>query len=133
MTRLAALPAGASARAKDLSLETGVPPHYLSKILRRLVEAKLLDSEKGHYGGFRLARAATRIAFYDVLKAVGEPVDLEMCAFGYSRCDPSHPCPLHPVFAELNAAVSSWTQTTTLADATLTPKLATLPPQPRTR
>lgn len=133
MTRLAALPAGAAARARDLSTQTAVPPHYLSKILRRLVEAKLLESEKGHHGGFRLAIAAQRIAIADILQAVDEQLELEECAFGYPRCDPRRPCPLHPVYAELKKAVRVWAEHTTLADAIVMPELLRLPPAPAPR
>lgn len=133
LARLAALPAGGSARAKDLSIETGVPPHYLAKILRKLVEAKLLDSVKGHHGGFRLAVEARAITVGAVLRAMGEPLDLKVCAFGFARCDPTRPCPLHPIFAGLNDTVRSWADRTTLADATLIPHLERLPPAPTPR
>ena len=44
MASLAISGSRASVPARDLSEQTGIPAHYLSKILRRLVLAGLLES-----------------------------------------------------------------------------------------
>lgn len=103
-------------RAADLSRATQVPVHYLSKVLRRLVHARLLVSQKGHGGGFVLARPARKIRFADVLAAVDEAPRGGHCAFGWGECDERHPCPLHPAWSKLNDALTSWADRTTLAD-----------------
>ena len=72
MTVLTALGPGATARTRDLAGPARVPGDYLSKILRKLVEARLLVSVKGHHGGFRLARPAGEITLEEVLEAVDE-------------------------------------------------------------
>ncbi len=54
-------------RAADLSKSTDIPVHYLWKILRRLVVAGVLTSQKGKGGGFRLARPPDEIRFTDIL------------------------------------------------------------------
>ena len=72
MTVLTALGPAATARTRDLAGPARVPGDYLSKILRKLVEARLLVSVKGHHGGFRLARPASGITLEEVLEAVGE-------------------------------------------------------------
>ena len=38
--------------AKELSKMTGIPQHYLSKIMKKMVEAGLVKSKKGHGGAF---------------------------------------------------------------------------------
>jgi Rrf2 family transcriptional regulator, iron-sulfur cluster assembly transcription factor len=103
-------------RAKDLSVETGVPVHYLSKVLRRLVAAGLLRARKGHGGGFALTRPPEQTRIADVLAAVGGAHDTTRCAFGWGNCDARHPCPLHPTWTALNNALTEWGNTTTLAD-----------------
>jgi Rrf2 family iron-sulfur cluster assembly transcriptional regulator len=103
-------------RAVDLSQATQVPAHYLSKVLRRLVEARLLISQKGHGGGFVLARPALEIRFAEVLAAVDQAPGTGRCAFGWGSCDTSHPCPLHPAWSRLNDALTSWAENTTLAE-----------------
>lgn len=103
-------------RARDLSHHTSIPIHYLSKILRRLVVHNLLHSQKGHNGGFALAREASSIYIREVLAAVDYSPALDRCSFGWGQCDPENPCPLHPVWSSLNEAFDTWSNTHTLAD-----------------
>ena len=109
-------PDAGAMRAIDLSRATSVPSHYLSKVLRRLVEAQLLVSQKGHGGGFVLARPAAEIHFADVLDAVDQAPASGRCAFGWGSCDARNPCPLHPAWSRLNEALISWASGPTLAD-----------------
>ena len=119
MAAIAMAPAGVSLRAQDLAADTHVPIHYLSKVLQRLVAAGLLVSQKGHQGGFRLARPASKIRFSDVLAAVEQTGDAKHCAFGWPVCDPRNPCPLHATWSQLNDAFRQWTQRSTLGDVRL--------------
>jgi Rrf2 family iron-sulfur cluster assembly transcriptional regulator len=116
MAALATSPAGVPVRAADLSKITGIPSHYLSKVLRRLVLAGLLTSQKGQGGGFELARAPERISFMDILTAVDAYPTEGRCAFGWDICDESQPCPLHGAWSELNDHLRRWATGTTLAE-----------------
>jgi Rrf2 family protein len=104
-------------RARDLSEGTGIPIHYLSKILRRLVLAGLLESQKGQGGGFSLARPPEEIRFEDVLVAVDAYPEQGRCAFGWGTCGEDDPCPIHGSWSRLSYAVHEWASTTTLASA----------------
>jgi Rrf2 family protein len=116
MASLAAAPRDVPVRAKDLSEGSGIPPHYLSKVLRRLVLADLLVSQKGQGGGFVLARSPEEIRFIEILAAVDSYPTKGRCAFGWGVCDEVNPCPLHDTWSELNDAIRDWAATTTLAD-----------------
>ena len=100
MAHLALLPAGSPVRSRDLSAATGIPSDYVSKVMRRMVRAGLLLSQKGHGGGFRLARPLGEIRFLDVLLAADERIDPRRCAFGWGACGEDEPCPLHASFSE---------------------------------
>lgn len=102
-------------RAKDLSKESGIPVHYLSKIMRRLVLGGLLASQKGQGGGFRLARPPREIRFVDILSAVDAYPEPGQCVFGWGACDELTPCPLHESWSPLSDAISNWASTSTLA------------------
>jgi Rrf2 family protein len=101
-------------RAKELSEGTGIPLHYLSKILRRLVLADLLLSQKGHHGGFVLARPPGEISFREILTAVNGFPTPRRCSFGWGSCDKTKPCPLHEPWSEMADQFSEWASTTTL-------------------
>lgn len=64
-----------AARASHISQTTGVPVEYLRKVLQRLTRARLVASERGRGGGFRLARAADRITLLHIVEAIEGPVD----------------------------------------------------------
>jgi Rrf2 family transcriptional regulator, iron-sulfur cluster assembly transcription factor len=123
MAQIAALGVDGAIRAKDLSELAHVPTPYLSKILRRLVAAGLLDSEKGHGGGFRLARPAHKISFADIFEALDESLDENRCAFGWGECDQKRPCLLHPAFSKLKAQLGEWSHSATLAMAAENPEV----------
>lgn len=115
MAALAVLAPGESLRAADLAAETGIPVHYLSKIMRRLGVAQLVRAQKGHGGGFSLRRPPARISLRDVLVAVGD-AEPNSCAFGWKRCRDAAPCPLHPAWTRLRRQFDEWATETTLAE-----------------
>jgi len=116
MSAIATLPEGTKIRATDLGSGTGVPAPYLSKILRRLVLAGLLVSQKGQGGGFSLSRPAAEIPFIDILNAIDAfPTD-GRCAFGWGNCDQLSPCPLHGAWSRLNQKIQDWANQTNLAE-----------------
>ena len=116
MSAIATLPEGIKIRSTDLGRATGIPAPYLSKILRRLVLAGLLVSQKGQGGGFTLACPAAEIPFIDILNAVDAfPAD-GRCAFGWGSCDQLSPCPLHGAWSRLNHQLRDWANDTNLAE-----------------
>jgi Rrf2 family protein len=116
LMHLAALPAGSRVRARDLSRATGVPPAYLSKIMRRLTARRLLHAIKGHGGGYRLARPLRATRLSEVLEAAGGSLERDLCVFGDGRCDRRDPCPLHDSWSGLSGAFHAWSRRTTLLD-----------------
>jgi Rrf2 family protein len=116
MAWLAISPAGEPMRVRDLSIATGIPSHYLSKVMRRLVLAGLLVSQKGQGGGFVLSKAPDEIPFIDILIAMDVYPTDGRCAFGWGECDEIRPCPLHGSWSQLKEQLRSWAEDTTLAD-----------------
>ncbi len=114
MAQLAAMPPDTPVRARDLSRDTEIPPEYLSKILRKLVLAGLLQSRKGHGGGFSLALRPREIRFMDVLSAVGAYPAPGRCVFGWGDCNARHPCPLHDAWLGMSDSFRDWATNTTL-------------------
>jgi len=101
-------------KAADISARTDVPVAYLSKVLRRLVVAGIVEARRGHGGGFTLARPAGEITVAEVLEAVDVDVTSKRCAFGWSKCSDDTPCPLHPIWRDLRERLSTWSRGTSL-------------------
>ena len=81
-----------------------------------LVVAGLLESRKGHGGGFRMLHAPGEVSYAEILRATDIDVDEDACAFGWGDCDPKNPCPLHPSWARLKDSMAEWAESHTLAD-----------------
>lgn len=101
----------------QLSDAANIPQHYVSKVMRRLVLADLVDARRGHHGGFQLTRPPDEIAFIEVLEAVDFQAESRHCAFGLGKCNPDHPCALHPAYTALNDCFLGWANSTTLVSA----------------
>lgn len=92
-THLASLPAGSAVNSESIAQRTRVPKGYLSKILRDLVLAGIVDSQRGPNGGFTLAKIPAAISVLDVINAVDPIKRIRACPLG----NPAHLtlCPLH--------------------------------------
>lgn len=115
MTNIAVSQGARPVRAKEIAEKIRCPSPYVSKVLRKLVTAGLLRAEKGHGGGFFLARPAEKILFCHILDAVQAPKDKKQCIFGWRKCDPDHPCILHHRWNSVSSTFDEWTKTTSLA------------------
>lgn len=115
VTALALLPNDINANATDISKHSGVPLPYLSKILKRLVQKKILLGKKGPGGGFKFNKTIDKINLLAVLKAVNYEFDKNHCAFGWDQCNAKKPCPLHDIFTKLKNDYHNWASETTLA------------------
>jgi Rrf2 family transcriptional regulator, iron-sulfur cluster assembly transcription factor len=102
--------------SRQLAEKTGVPPHYLSKIMRKFVEAGYVISQKGHGGGFLIKKPLESIRIIDVLNASGFDPDDQPCVFGWDKCSDTKPCPLHPVWKRLKDHFKEWAFNTSMED-----------------
>ena len=103
-------------RAKDIAEEINIPLAYLSKILRRMVNAGLLIASKGHGGGFIIAKSPQQIRFIHILEAVEDNESMSTCVFGWSVCRDRTPCILHQRWKQIKTSFNAWARETTLAD-----------------
>ena len=101
--------------AKDIARDEKLPKHFLSKILKELVGARILDSRLGPGGGFWMKKKPSRITHLQVVKII-EDIDtpLKTCAIGWTRCSDSTPCSLHHDFKQVRQKISDYLEGTTL-------------------
>jgi Rrf2 family protein len=111
---LAALPPDHTATSESIAEHTLVPRGYLSKVLRDLVVAELIDSRRGPNGGFVLARPAGEITILDVVSAVDPLKRIDRCPLG----NPMHVslCPLHRRLDDAISMVEGEFRRTSLAE-----------------
>jgi FeS assembly SUF system regulator len=126
MTQLAARP-GSLMQAPDIALVTGVPVPTVSKVMKKLAQSGLVDSQRGAKGGYALTRAATEIPVTEIISAVDGPIALTECTVpDESGCEHEALCPTRTNWRKINDAVVSALEDITLAD--MTPQTAPFVP-----
>jgi Rrf2 family protein len=121
MVHLANLPAQELAAGLDISEANDIPKKFLDAILAQLRGAGLIEAKKGKGGGYRLARAASKIMVGDIVRALDGPLAPILCASrtAYRRCtdcrDPRS-CEVRIVMAEARDAIAAVLDRKSLAD-----------------
>lgn len=101
---------------RDVAVETGVSEPTVAKILQMLAKDGVLESRKGPGGGFRLAKPAQEISLLRIVTAIEGGTPLADCAGGFEECSELNPCPLHPRWKSVKAAVIQFLEGTSLYD-----------------
>jgi Rrf2 family iron-sulfur cluster assembly transcriptional regulator len=113
---LAPMAPGESALAKQIAADTGVPAHFMAKILQDLVRHGLLKSNKGPRGGFRLTVPAGELPLLRVVEAVDGPGRYQRCIAGNEECHDRVACPMHDSWVPVRRHIVEYLQGTTVAD-----------------
>lgn len=124
---LASQPAGATVKTEDLGRRTGVPQAYLSKIVQALAHAGLVGTRRGALGGISLLEEPRAITLRRVIEAVEGPIFLNRCLIRPGHCPRDRFCPVHPVWARIQAIVTrelDAVRINELAEASRNPTLA---------
>lgn len=101
----------------EIAERQDISPLYLSHILLRLTRAGLIGSAKGPGGGYYLGKDPAQIRIGDVVRAVGEPMELVSCtAPTAARCERMDVCAAHTLWLRLADAVNCTVDSVTLAD-----------------
>ncbi len=74
----------------DIAEHAGTNPVVVRRVLGKLRDAGLLSSEKGHAGGWRLARAPNDITLADVYLALNESLVATAEASDTPECSVEH-------------------------------------------
>jgi Rrf2 family protein len=91
--------------AKDVAEAYGIPPEALAKILQRLAKAGLLQSQHGIKGGYVLARPATEISAYEVIRAIDGPLFITSCITVRGECGQSVRCTIREPLRKVNDSI----------------------------
>ena len=121
---------GERATADRISVEARVPRRLLARILAKLSQAGLVESEQGRGGGSRLARAAGEITLRDAVEAAEGPFGVSRCIMQNRACGEGSPCALHAAWERGQQAILQYLDAQTLDDFIKLNPAAKPPPQP---
>ncbi len=102
---LSGAPEGQKVRLDEIALLEQIPRDYLAKILRSLVDADIVISERGPRGGFRLSRSPSLITYLQVVEAVDGPIAIAACSEQGDGCEATSHCLISPVWRDGEAAL----------------------------
>ena len=116
VVHLAALAPGEYALVKTIAAETGIPGHFLAKILQELARDGFLKSSKGPGGGFRLGQTADEISMLRIVEAVDGAGRFERCIGGSPECNDRALCAMHDSWKALRSRIIEYLGGTSVAD-----------------
>ncbi len=96
------------AKSQDIS------PKYLEQIVSKLVKANLLESTRGHMGGYFLTKDASQISIKTILDTTGDTTELAPCLNG--DCSRKCKCDTMGVWFTLNNLINNYLENVTLKD-----------------
>jgi Rrf2 family protein len=124
LAALARLPVGAYAGAAAIARDIDAPQNYLGKLLQTLARHKLVESQKGMGGGFRLARDPRRITLLDVVEPFEHVSRWSGCILGRAECSDENPCAIHDRWKGVRTAYLRMLGQNTIADLVAKGELA---------
>jgi FeS assembly SUF system regulator len=96
----------------------------VSKLLKPLAHAGLVEGFRGVNGGYRLARAADAISLIEIVEAIEGPLGVTECSLHEGQCDRETHCGVRANWRRINDVVTDALRGVTLAQM-LPPKTAT--------
>lgn len=102
--------------ASELAQRARLEPPTVSKLLKLLGQAGLVESFRGASGGYRLARPAAAISVADIVIAMEGPIGVTECALHDGLCDHETHCGVRSNWRRISVAIEDALRSVTLAD-----------------
>ncbi len=132
LSRFANGSADEALNARELAEETNLPLPTVGKLLKLLVHGKILVSQRGTKGGYRLARKPAQITVAEIIASFEGPIAITECnVVSPGLCGHESGCPVRSNLQVINTAIRDALDKVTLAELTspLFPHRFTLTPQ----
>ena len=108
--------------AKDIADAYHIPPQLLAKILQTLARAGLLVSHAGTNGGYALARPASEISAFEVIRAIDGPLFITSCITIHGTCDLAGHCTIKEPLRKVNDSIKDLLSAIRIADLAEAPE-----------
>ena len=115
MTCIAAHPGDVLSTAQ-IAEEAHLELPTVSKLLKSLGHAGLVESFRGVNGGYRLARPAQAISLADIVEAIEGPLGMTECTLSDGQCEREAQCGVRGSWQRINHVLDNALRTMSLAD-----------------
>lgn len=102
--------------ARELAAEVDLPVPVVSKILKSLTRAGMLESQRGAKGGYSLARRPEELSVAEMITALDGPLALTQCSAGPATCEHEGSCGMRSPWQVINQVVEYALAGVSLAD-----------------
>lgn len=108
-------------QSRTIAKEADVPQKFLENILQEMKRHGLVDSKRGIFGGYFLARPASEIMVGNLIRVIDGPLAPVRCASvtAYQRCDDcvdEKTCEIRKTMVEVRNAIASVLDTKSIRD-----------------
>lgn len=86
----------------EIAEATGLSTPTVSKVLKRLAGAGVLESFRGAHGGYSLARESEAITAAEIIDALEGPIAITECSGDHSQCSFEPVCSLGQRWQQIN-------------------------------
>ncbi|MFA5786561.1 MAG: Rrf2 family transcriptional regulator [Actinomycetota bacterium] len=102
---------------ESLAVREGISRIWVEQVMTDLRRAGIVASRRGARGGYQLARRPEEVTLGEVLRAVGEQPQIDLCAPDSEGrcCCPGLVCVTHEAWERVQGALSGVLEETTLA------------------
>lgn len=104
------------ATAGRISAEAQIPRRLLARILAKLANAGLVESQEGRGGGSRLAHPAEEITLREAVEATEGTFEVTRCILEQRACGEGRPCAMHEAWEEGQEAILDYLKAQTLSE-----------------
>ncbi|KAB8318423.1 SUF system Fe-S cluster assembly regulator [Tolypothrix campylonemoides VB511288] len=101
--------------ATGLAERAGLEATTVSKVLKPLAQAGLVDGFRGAHGGYRLARPPAAIGLIEIVEAMEGPLGMTECSVHDGNCTIEGRCNVRANWRRINDVVIDALRTVTLA------------------
>lgn len=103
-------------KARDIAADMAIPRSYVASILATLVEAGLVTSEAGRYGGYALASRPSDVTLLEVIESTEGALSSTSCVLRGGPCHWEERCAVHEPWARAQTAMRSELAATDFAE-----------------
>lgn len=101
---------------KEIADRQGISEKYLENIVKKMIRNRLIESQRGKGGGYRLSRPAGEIGVSEVLTAMERSLSPVSCLESEEGCPNREFCSTLPLWQGLNDVISAYLGSFTVED-----------------
>ncbi len=105
-----------TATVAEIAVSEAIPESFLRKLLKPLIRADIVRSERGYSGGITLAKSPSEISVLDIIEAVDGKLSLNECVLNPTECGLIARCAIHGLWVETTDLLTEHLRNYTLED-----------------